>query len=569
MYRAGCLLVDAASCDREADAVGKLWNQVAREVRGLQFRSTVLLTAVVAMASALTGMLYLKVSSRSMIERGKARTRLLAKAIAISSAAPMRKHDQEKLLEVAQKLLEDQHIACVAFADVTGTIIAGAQLGAGHIRSWLYGDGNRIAVHPVDQPSLVSDELLGTRIDIVYPVEDISAGTDPLAPAPILGFVRFGLNLTPDEKSLAGVARQVTGIAIGVVLLMVPLGFEIVRRIVAPINEISRASLELAGGRLETRVHVQRSDEIGQLGRAFNRMGDDLQRSHNALMKLNSELEERVQKRTEQLQEANRVLKIDMAEREEFLRAVSHDLHAPLRNITGQIMLVRRKAGQALPAAAGHHLERIEHNVQYAINMIDELLELSRVRTTRDPSQEIDLDSDVRSIVQQVECELDRKRASVVLDERLPTVVAERRRLRQLFQNLIDNAIKYTPEPDPGNGNVRSDVHISLEERPNEYEFRVSDRGVGVREEDRESIFGVFSRARTDFVSRTPGKGVGLAHCKSIVQLYGGRIWVEENPGGGSVFCFTLSKSALCRRDERTATAGAATREPVLVGAMS
>src|SRR5262249_1381850 len=162
---------------------------------------------------------------------------------------------------------------------------------------------------------------------------------------------------------------------------------------VAPINEISRASLELAGGRLDTRVDVKRSDEIGRLAQSFNCMADDLQRSHSALMKLNAELELRDQRRTRQWQEANRLLHIDMSEREDFLRAVSHDLHAPLRNITGQIMLVKRKAGIELPDAADHHLQRIEHNVQYAINMIDELLELSRVRTTREPAQECDLDA--------------------------------------------------------------------------------------------------------------------------------------------------------------------------------
>jgi len=537
-----------AAATQERLALRYILSQIARESRGLQFRSTILLTAVVAMASALTGMLYLHVTSRLMVERGKTRTRLLAKSIAVSSAAPLKARDHDELLKVAQNLMEHQHIVYVAFADVDGTIVAGAQLGAGHITHWLYGDGNRIAVQPVDQPALVSDERLGSRIDVVYPVEDLSPDAKSMVVRPIIGFVRLGVNMAPDEKTLFGVARQVTGIALGVVLLMVPLGFEIVRRIVAPINEISRASLELAGGRLDTRVGVQRSDEIGRLAQSFNRMADDLQHSHSALMKLNAELELRVQRRTRQLQEANRLLQIDMAEREEFLRAVSHDLHAPLRNITGQIMLVKRKAGSELPDAADHHLQRIEHNVQYAINMIDELLELSRVRTTREPAQEFDLDTEIRAIAEQLECELDRKSVCLKIDGPLPTIVAERRRMRQLFQNLLDNAIKYTPDSEPSSR--PREVTIQFVEGPDEFEFRVADRGIGIRPEDRQAIFNVFNRARTDFVSRTPGKGVGLAHCKSIVQRYGGHIWVEDNPGGGSVFCFTLRKSAMVSQAE-------------------
>src|SRR5262249_10532377 len=130
----------------------------------------------------------------------------------------------------------------------------------------------------------------------------------------------------------------------------------------------------------------------------------------------------------------------------------------------------------------------------------------------------------------------------------LPTIVAERRRMRQLFQNLLDNAIKYTPAGEPNS--TPHEVNIQFVERPDEFEFRVADRGIGVRPEERQAIFNVFSRARTDFGSRTPGKGVGLAHCKSSVQRYGGRLWVEDNPGGGSVFYFTLSKSAMASQAE-------------------
>lgn len=518
------------------------FRQVLRDARGLQCRSTVLLMAVVTIATTLMGIMYMRVSARLATERNERFARLLARSLATSSADALAYEDREELLKVAQHLMLDDKIAYIAFADLSGTIIAGAQQGAGQFGKFMSGTRAQIAVHPLDRPRLVADPKLGPQIDIVYPVEDASPEAANLIPRPVVGFVRLGLNMVDVDRALLAAARKVTGISVGVVLLMVPLGFEIVRRIVSPLNQMSSAALQIASGRLGTRVSISRSDEIGRLAEAFNRMGDDLQRSHDALVRLNGELELRVARRTEQLSESNRLLQIEIAEHEELLRAVSHDMHAPLRNISGQTMLLRRKAA-ALPDTVSHGLERIEHNVQYAIDMIDELLELSRVRTVREPSQEVSLEEDVRSIARQLEFEMEGKGIEFVIDGPLPTIVADRRRIRQLFQNLIDNSIKYTP-PTAERGERPASIRLSCCEREGAYEFRLADCGIGVRPEDRQSIFNVFSRARTQFVSRTPGKGVGLAHCKGIVQLYGGQIWVEENPGGGSVFCFTLPRHA-------------------------
>jgi len=514
--------------------------QVLRDARGLQCRSTILLMAVVTIATALLGMMYMRVSARLATERNERFSRLLARSIATSSANALGSEDREELLKVAQLLMSDDKIAYIAFADLSGTIIAGAQQGAGQFGRYLFGEGARITVHPLDRPTLVTDPKLGPRIDIVYPVEDPSPEAVNLVPRPVVGFVRLGLNMADVDRALLMTGRHVTGISAGVVLLMVPLGFEIVRRIVSPLNQISSAALEIAGGRLGTRVSVARTDEIGRLAEAFNRMGADLQRSHDALVKLNGELELRVARRTAQLSESNRLLQIEIAEREEFLRAVSHDMHAPLRNISGQTMLLRRKSA-GLSEGVAHGLERIEHNAQYAIDMIDELLELSRVRSVREPSQEIDLDQEVRSAARQLEFELEGKGITLEIEGRLPKLVADRRRVRQLFQNLIDNAIKYTPPAAARHGRAAS-IRIKCREAECAYEFRIADCGIGVRPEDRQTIFNVFSRARNEFVSRTPGKGVGLSHCKGIVQLHGGQIWVEENLGGGSVFCFTLAR---------------------------
>ncbi len=516
--------------------------QLVLEARGLQARATILLMAIVTIALGLTGMLFLRVTAQ-MISRGaEDEARTLAKALSSACVDPIRRGDREALGRIVDSLMTQNNLVYILFTDIGGEVLACKQATPGLVGRWMLAGGTHALVHPIDRPTLINDES-GPRIDVVYPVTaDIEWEASRVSTA--VGFIRLGLSLTREDQALLATTRQVMAIAIGVVLLIVPLGFEVVRRIVSPLNELSAAAREVAGGRFSTRVRIARDDEIGRLGESFNRMASDLERSHQTLMKLNSELETRVARRTEELREANRLLRIEIAEREELLRAVSHDLHAPLRNVTGQTMLLRRRVTSELAEPVRHCLDRIEHNVQYASDMIDELLELSRLRTTREPLAEVDLEAEVRGVVRQLESELERKGVRVIVDRPLPTLTVERRRIRHLMQNLLDNAIKYTPAAS-GDRPGASDVHVTYVEAADEFEFRIADRGVGVREEDRESIFNLFSRARTRFVSQTPGKGVGLSYSKSIVQLYDGRIWVEDNPGGGSVFCFTLSKSAM------------------------
>lgn len=517
------------------------FKQVAHEVRGLQCRSTVLMMLVVVTATGLISALYLRIATRLTVQTAMTQARMLTRAVALTSAEFMGEENRDALSRVAQSLLDDSDIVYVAFSDVSGRVLAASQRGQGQLRRWLDERASALTLGAIDRPTLLTDGGLGSRIDMVYPIPSLHGPVRDDHFHPVAGFVRIGVSIFGTEQMLAVVRRQVYGLAVGIALLMVPLGFAVMRRIVAPINALSRAANELAAGRLDTRVRIARSDEIGRLAGAFNHMAGQLAAANDELRTLNEELEQRVVQRTAQLTESNRLLKIEIADREEFVRAVSHDLAAPLRNVSGQTLLLRRKVGQAMSDTLEHCLSRIDHNVQYELAMIEELLELSRVRSEHAPRELVNLDERLRQVQAQLEYDLVLKRMRVIVERPLPTLWMERGRIRHLLQNLIDNAVKYTPAPTAG-GFGSTDVHVAWSERPGEYEFRIADRGIGVRIEDRERIFNVFDRARIEYVSRTPGKGVGLAHCKTIVQRYGGRIWVEDNSGGGSVFCFTLKK---------------------------
>ncbi len=250
-------------------------------------------------------------------------------------------------------------------------------------------------------------------------------------------------------------------------------------------------------------------------------------------------------KRAEQeIENTNRRLIKEMREKEEFLRIVSHDLGAPVRNISGIAASIVRKYGESMGDDVKDRLARVQRNAEHELGLIQDLLELSRIKTRRGRFEEVDLGALVKGIGDGLSNQLEEKGIRFKIAENLPTVFCERNRMMQVFQNLIDNACKYMDS----NKNPR--IEVGFEELDDSYRFFVSDNGIGIREEDQERIFYVFNRVRNPASSQVEGKGVGLSAVKAIVEAYGGEVWVESPPKGtrkGSRFYFTLAKEALGR----------------------
>lgn len=272
---------------------------------GLQFRTTLLLTFVVLAAAGVTAASSLRVSTRITLEQTKRHAREIARALATSTQRPIAELNREELLGIAANCVSGGEVTYVIFADVTGEMLAGFQREAGNITRFLLEDVKRVSVEPIDHPQLTRLDGNGSRIDVVYPVYgDIDAA--PSADArPTLGYVRIGVSLEHAEARISGLIRDTVGLAIVITLLMIPIGYEVVRGLVSPLNRMRDAARELAAGRLNTRVMIRRDDEIGDLGAAFNSMADALEETHGNLIRLNSELEERVKKRTAALERAN------------------------------------------------------------------------------------------------------------------------------------------------------------------------------------------------------------------------------------------------------------------------
>ena len=245
---------------------------------------------------------------------------------------------------------------------------------------------------------------------------------------------------------------------------------------------------------------------------ALNVANGALNGANAKLSDANRDLERKVADRTGQLEAANRRLSGEISEKEDFLRAVSHDLNAPLRNIAGMAAMLVTKHGDKLDADALHRLERIQKNVQVETDLIGELLELSRIKTRRGDAERVDTAALVADVAGVFEQDLQTKGIALVVDGPLPPLTAERARVRQVFQNLIDNAIKYMGER-PGQP---KEIHVGCAVGPDEVTFEVRDTGIGIDADDLDKVFHVFRRGRNAAASNVPGKGVGLASVKAI-----------------------------------------------------
>lgn len=272
------------------------------------------------------------------------------------------------------------------------------------------------------------------------------------------------------------------------------------------------------------------------------RLREEAQR---ALRTAYGELERRVQRRTVDLGEATSHLESEIKEKnaiqarleasnrelERFASIVSHDIQAPLRRVRLFSELLSKDPG--LAGEAKSHADRINASVQRMTDLVNNLYQYAKASRVGDLIP-INLADSVRDAIEDMEADVRDADADVRISA-LPTVKANPAFMRQLFQNLIGNALKYA-------GSLRPVVEVGCEPKKDAWEIYVRDNGPGLAARDQERIFQFFTRS--DSVSRSPGTGIGLAVCKKIVETHGGRIWVDSEPGQGATFRFTLPAAA-------------------------
>lgn len=226
-------------------------------------------------------------------------------------------------------------------------------------------------------------------------------------------------------------------------------------------------------------------------------------------------------------------LKRSNEELERFAYVASHDLQGPLRTISSYLQLLESRYSDKLQGDAKEFINYSVAGAKRMQRLIQDLLNYSRINTRPKAFTEVNLNEVMQVVIKNIESNVEASGAELRVDT-LPTVVGDSNQLMQLFQNLIDNAIKFVKDRKPL-------VLVNVEDHKNEWLFVIRDNGIGIQQEFKEKIFQIFQRlhAETDF----PGTGIGLAICKKIAHLHGGDIWFESEPEHGTAFFFSISKN--------------------------
>jgi signal transduction histidine kinase len=218
------------------------------------------------------------------------------------------------------------------------------------------------------------------------------------------------------------------------------------------------------------------------------------------------------------------------ADLEQFAYVASHDLQEPLRMVTAYTQLLGERYRGKLDENADKYIGYASEGAQRMQVLIQDLLAFSRVGRNGVTHGNVDCNAVMIDVLQTLASTV-QESGAVVTHAELPTVWADRTQMTQVFQNLIQNAIKFRGKQAPV-------VSVQAEKAGLRWQFSISDNGIGIAPEYAENIFVVFQRlhARAEY----PGNGIGLAICKKIVERNGGKIWVESQPGSGACFKFTL-----------------------------
>ncbi len=265
--------------------------------------------------------------------------------------------------------------------------------------------------------------------------------------------------------------------------------------------------------------------EIGFLIDAFNEMLEQIQSRDQALMHAQEELEQRVQQRTQQLVAANREL-------EAFSYSVSHDLRGPLQTINGFVHMLMADYGPGLDSRGRDYLQQLRLSSHRMAELIEDLLNLSRVNTTEMHREKVDLSALARSIAHNLQS-VDQARHVKFEIASCPAAEGDPRLLQIVLENLLGNAWKYSA------GRTEARIEFGCEKHRAGVAYFVRDNGVGFDSRQKDRLFKPFQRLHSD--AEFPGTGIGLATVQRILQRHGGKAWAESEPGRGATFYFVLS----------------------------
>jgi signal transduction histidine kinase len=319
--------------------------------------------------------------------------------------------------------------------------------------------------------------------------------------------------IAQNQSSYLGSQHLFIGVAAASVVLALLLAFILSRALTGPIRKMDTRLAAIASGDFSGHLDVPNRDEFGALATNLNRMNDELGRLYG------------------ELESASR-------HKSEFLANMSHELRTPLNAVIGFSEVLQDRLFGELNDKQAEYVADIHTSGRHLLALINDILDLSKIEAGR---MELQLNSFALADVLESSVALMRERATrngislrLEVDPSAGVIEADERKLKQVLFNLLSNAVKFTARGG----------HVNVTARSNGGEVIVSvhDDGVGIAPEDQTRIFEEFEQVGT--AQRQEGTGLGLALARRFVELHGGRLWVESEPGKGSTFTFTLPRAS-------------------------
>jgi len=337
-----------------------------------------------------------------------------------------------------------------------------------------------------------------------------------------LGTLSIQSSLEEVDDRIGSCFLIILAVFLGCLGMIFMLSTRLRKLIVKPILDLAHISKKISREKnYSVRAEKQNNDEVGMLTEAFNEMLDKIQRREMALENSNNELQA-------------------------FAYAASHDLQEPLRKIIAFGDRLKAKCADTMDEQGLDYLNRMQNAAARMQDLIQALLNYSRVTTKANLYSEVDLANVVQEVLGDLEMLIEEVDGKVEVGE-LPTIKADPIQMRQLMQNIIGNALKYHREDVPARVRISGKIPNEIQQSgwssiyDDQCLISIDDNGIGFEDKYRERIFGIFQRlhGRNEY----DGTGVGLAICRKIVERHGGNITAESQPGQGASFKIRLPLS--------------------------
>ena len=352
------------------------------------------------------------------------------------------------------------------------------------------------------------------------------------------------------SKEVSGLWLLLALVLVGSAALAVAAAWLMATRLTRPISQLAYATEKVAAGKLTTRVETDAVNEVGTLVNSFNRMVSELsytrtrnQQLLDELKQLNENLERRVEQRTEELKIARNQADAANRAKSDFVANLSHELRTPLTSISGFSGALQEKYFGKLNKKQADYVKYIQDNSQHMLSLINQIVDLEKIETGK---TKIEISNvRIKKLLENSVSMIEDKAADqhITLDCQLAPEIddleirADEPKLQQVVINLLSNAVMFTQ--DGGRIIVRAKLAAK------QLIVEVDDTGVGIAPENQQKVFDDFFQVKSGAKDKTPGLGLGLGLSRRLVEMHGGKIWVEsEGEDKGSRFIFTIPSGA-------------------------